>query len=308
MRARFSSLSANADHQASAREAASLSASIPLMAMEARRLAASVSLGLHGRGRAGPGESFWQYRALIEGEPQTRIDWRKSARHGNTLFVREHEWEAARTFYIFIDQSASMNYSSGKHPRKIDHAMIMGFALADLLVRSGERAALFNKTPPSASRQIIDRLAKALSRPGESERAIPEITSLSKNAHVILIGDMIAESKDIEAALSTINQSGAHSTLLRILDPAEINFPFSGETELMSAETALTFDIGDAASFAPQARARLDAHERDLKNIVMRHQSHLATHRTDDAMTPCLLALMTRFSRRDESLTGVGHG
>jgi len=308
MRARFSSHPTNADLQTSAREAASLSASIPLVAMEARRLAASVSLGLHGRGRVGPGESFWQYRALIEGEPQTRIDWRKSARHGNALFVREHEWEAARAFHIFIDQSASMNYSSGKHPRKIDHAMIMGLALADLLVRSGERIALLNETPPSASRQIIDRLAEALSRPKKSEYALPEITALSKNAHVIIIGDMIAESKDIEVPLSAINHSGAHSTLIRILDPAEIDFPFSGETELMSAEAALTFDIGDAASFAPQARARLDAHERGLKNIVMRHQSHLATHRTDEAMTPCLLALMAHFSRRSESLTSAAHG
>ena len=308
MRARFSSPLANASHQASAREAAALSASIPLMAMEARRLAASVSLGLHGRGRAGPGESFWQYRALIKGEPQTRIDWRKSARHGNTLFVREHEWQAARSFHIFIDQSSSMNYSSGKYPRKIDHAIILGLALADLLVRSGERVALFNETPPSASRQIIDRLADALSRPKKSEHALPEITALSKNAHVILIGDMIIESKEIESTLSLINQSGAHSTLLRILDPAEINFPFSGETELMSAEAAHTFDIGDAASFAPQARARLDAHERELRNIITRHQSHLATHRTDEAMTPCLLALMTRFSRRDDRLTGVAHG
>jgi hypothetical protein len=147
-----------------------------------------------------------------------------------------------------------------------------------------------------------------LSRSKKTEHALPEINALSKNAHMIIIGDMIAESKDIEAALSTINQSGAYCTLLRILDPAEISFPFSGETELMSAESALTYDIGDAASFAPQARARLDAHERDLKNIAMRHHSHLATHRTDEAMTSCLLALMTRFSRRDESLTGVGHG
>lgn len=308
MRARFSSPPTNADHQTSAREAASLSASIPLMAMEARRLAASVSLGLHGRGRAGPGESFWQYRALIESEPQTRIDWRKSARHGNTLFVREHEWEAARIFHIFIDQSSSMNYSSGKYPRKIDHALIMGLALADLLVRAGERVALFNETPPSASRQIIDRLAEALSRPKRSEYALPEITSLAKNTHVILIGDMIVESKEIDETLSLINQSGAHSTLLRILDPAEISFPFFGETELMSTEAALTFDIGDASSFAPQARARLEAHERNLKNMVMRYQGYLATHRTDEPMTPCLLALMRHFSRRDDSQMSLVHG
>ena len=106
------------DDQKRAAAAAALSASLPRMAMEARRLSASISLGLHGLGRAGVGESFWQYRALRTGETQTRIDWRKSARHAETLFVRDHEWEAARTFHIFIDCSQSMNYSSGEQPKK----------------------------------------------------------------------------------------------------------------------------------------------------------------------------------------------
>lgn len=119
MRAPSSSLFHSDEIFARAADAASLAASLPLITMEARRLSASISLGLHGRGRAGPGESFWQYRALRTGEAQTRIDWRKSARHAETLYVRDHEWEAARAFHIFIDRSQSMHYSSGKYPEKI---------------------------------------------------------------------------------------------------------------------------------------------------------------------------------------------
>lgn len=308
MRARFFSPPPKDTLHTRAREAASLSASLPLMAMEARRLAASVNLGLHGRGRAGPGESFWQYRALGAGETHARIDWRKSARHGNALFVRDHEWEAARSFHIFIDRSASMNYSSGKHPQKIDHAIIIGLALADLLVRAGERVALLGETSPSASRQIIDRLAEALSHSRTMDSDLPSTLALPRHAHAIVIGDMIATPQKIESLLSILNQCGAHSTLLRILDAAEATFPFSGEAELVSTETSQTFDIGDAAAFANKARERLAAHENTLNHLAKRHQSYLVTHRTDEAITPCLLNLMTRFARRDDEGMSAVYG
>ena len=40
----------------------SLAASLPRLTLEARRIAATVVHGLHGRRRAGSGENFWQYR------------------------------------------------------------------------------------------------------------------------------------------------------------------------------------------------------------------------------------------------------
>ena len=57
-----------------------LVAAIPRLILEARRAAASVFHGLHGRRRAGPGENFWQYRRFTDGEPANRVDWRRSAR------------------------------------------------------------------------------------------------------------------------------------------------------------------------------------------------------------------------------------
>ena len=73
---------------------------MPRLILEARRIAATVIHGLHGRRRAGPGENFWQYRRFLSGEPARRVDWRRSARDDH-LYVREQEWEAAHTVWIW---------------------------------------------------------------------------------------------------------------------------------------------------------------------------------------------------------------
>ncbi len=89
----------------------SLAASMPRLILEARRVAATVIHGLHGRRRAGPGENFWQYRRFVSGEPAARVDWRRSARD-HQLYVREQEWEAAHTIWLWPDRSPSMAFVS----------------------------------------------------------------------------------------------------------------------------------------------------------------------------------------------------
>src|SRR5437016_10749190 len=91
--------------------ARSLAESLPRLILEARRIAATIIHGLHGRRRAGSGENFWQYRLFMSGEPAARIDWRRSARDDN-LYVREQEWEAAHTVWIWPDRSPSMIFRS----------------------------------------------------------------------------------------------------------------------------------------------------------------------------------------------------
>src|SRR5690349_6150021 len=91
--------------------APALAQSLPRLILEARRIAATVIHGLHGRRRAGPGENFWQYRRFLSGEPARRIDWRRSARD-DLLYVREREWEAAHTVWLWPDRSPSMGFRS----------------------------------------------------------------------------------------------------------------------------------------------------------------------------------------------------
>src|SRR5215208_6432261 len=93
--------------QGASGQARALAESMPRLILEARKIAATVIHGLHGRRRAGPGENFWQYRRFLSGEPARRVDWRRSARD-DILYVREREWEAAHTVWIWPDRSPSM--------------------------------------------------------------------------------------------------------------------------------------------------------------------------------------------------------
>src|SRR6266480_5376896 len=106
--------------------ARTLSATMPRLILEARRVAATVIHGLHGRRRAGSGENFWQYRRFISGEPAARVDWRRSARDDH-LYVRELEWEAAHTVWIWPDRSPSMAFASALvTDSKLDRTLVMG--------------------------------------------------------------------------------------------------------------------------------------------------------------------------------------
>ena len=90
-------------------------------------------------------------------EEARRIDWRRSAR-GDDLYVREKEWEAAHTVWIWPDRSPSMNYVSKlANDTKLDRALVVGFALAEILVDAGERVGL----PVGTAAQTIQVIESA---------------------------------------------------------------------------------------------------------------------------------------------------
>src|SRR6185312_1405212 len=154
-------------------ESRSLAASLPRLVLEARRIAANVIHGLHGRRRAGTGENFWQYRRFISGEPSQNVDWRRSARDDH-LYVREHEWEAAHTVWIWPDRSASMAFASRQaRDSKLERALIVTFALAELLVAGGERVGVPGLLNPTSSRSVIDKMAQAILHDDVTRASLP---------------------------------------------------------------------------------------------------------------------------------------
>src|SRR5438552_13710506 len=139
-----------------------LAATMPRLIMESRKIAAAVIHGLHGRRRAGSGENFWQFRRFISGEEARRVDWRRSARDDH-LYVREREWEAAHTIWLWPDRSPSMAFSSRlARESKLDRTLTIAFAPAEILVEAGDRVGLPGLMRPTGSRAVIDRMAEAL--------------------------------------------------------------------------------------------------------------------------------------------------
>jgi uncharacterized protein (DUF58 family) len=276
------------------REAAELSGVLEHLSVEARQVAAQLAMGIHGRRRPGPGEEFWEFRPFTAGEPANRIDWRRSARD-DRLYVREREWESASSYSIWFDLSPSMHFVStlAKKPKR-DRALVIGLALADLLVHAGERVALYGRTSPIASRQIISRLAEALLRSGDSMRdtgGFPPDIPLKRQDRLILIGDFILPVEEFAEKLQRVASKGVRGKILMIRDPAEELFPFTGEVEFEAMETAELWRVGEAGDVARAYRERIVAHREELRRIATKHGFAFLHHVTDRPPAEVLLML-----------------
>ena len=272
-------------------ESLDLAARLPRLILEARRVSASIH-GIHGRRRSGPGETFWQYRPLVAGESASRIDWRRSARDGH-LFVREREWEASHSIWLWIDRSPSMGFASSlAMASKVDRALVAGFALAETMVEGGERVGHLGLTRALASRRIIEMLAQAIladRRTGEAD--LPPSQPLPRLADAIIITDGLSPSASLAQRIATMASSGARGHLLLIADPIEETFPFTGQAELFDLEDGLSLRVGDAGAWGDEYRQRLAAHRDAITEACRKAGWTLTLHRTDRPASEAVLRI-----------------
>src|SRR5688572_709957 len=168
----------------------SLAVAMPRLILEARRIAATVIHGLHGRRRAGSGENFWQYRRFVSGEPAHRVDWRRSARDDH-LYVREREWEASHTIWLWPDRSPSMEFHSDLTEwSKLDRALVVTFALAEVLVQGGERVGIPGVIRPTSNRNIIEKMAQAIVHDITERPSLPPHFAPAPFSEVLLLSDL----------------------------------------------------------------------------------------------------------------------
>jgi uncharacterized protein (DUF58 family) len=283
-----------------AQDAAGLVAAMPRLVLEARRIAASVYHGLHGRRRAGTGENFWQYRRFMDGEPSNRVDWRRSARDDH-LYVREREWEAAHTVWIWPDLSPSMVFASPLvWETKRDRALVVAFALAELLVKGGERVGIPGIMRPSASRGIVEKMAEAIvhapSMQGSHIPSLPPKFSPSPLAEVIVLGDLWSPTPEVIASIAGLSVTGAHGHVVQVCDPAEETFPFSGRVEFREPESGTTLTIGRAETVREDYVERVARHRAAIRYEAERRTWTFIVHRTDRPASELLLALHARMS------------
>jgi uncharacterized protein (DUF58 family) len=277
------------------RVADGLAGSLPRLMAEARRAAATVVAGLHGRRKAGQGETFWQFRPFQSGEGASRVDWRRSARDDH-LYVREREWEAAQAIHIFIDRSGSMDYrSQGAAATKGERAIVLGLALADMLVRGGERVALMGVMKPTASRRIIDKLSDAMLLHSDFGREWPR-APLPPRSEAVLISDFIAPLDELTANMRALAGHGARGQAVLVSDPAEESFPFHGQTEFVDPEGGFRLRLGEAGAVKALYAERLAAHREGLARIASGLGWGFQRHVTDGAASAALLALSMSMS------------
>jgi len=276
-------------------EAEALGASLPPLMVDAERLASAVSLGVHGRRKAGMGESFWQFRRHRPEDSSTAIDWRQSAKSQH-LFVREREWEAAQSVWFWCDSSPGMRFASGR-VTKSDRARLIALALMSLLVRGGERVALYGDGyAPASSRAALRRIGHALLDLPPDDANLPPDAAISKNAQFVWLSDFLAPLQDIEATLRRLSRSAVAGQLVHIVDPAEEDFPFTGRTRFEDARGSESEIVGRAEAVAAAYRTRFKAHADAVGALARRLGWTYIAHRTDRSPQTALIALYADMS------------
>ena len=211
--------------------------------------------------------------------------------------MREREWEASHTVWIWFDRSPSMAFASELAPcPKVDRAAVLALALAELAVRGGERAGLIGLTPPLASRDVIERFAEAIAADetlhGASTATCRRSTPMQARARSVGADRRLPHRRGEDVARGdprTLAASGAEGQLLMIADPIEETFPFPATPNSSPRSAPARLRAPRAQSLRDAYLERLAAHREAVRAACAARGWGFALHRTDQSAAQALL-------------------
>ncbi|UXN02301.1 DUF58 domain-containing protein [Bartonella sp. HY406] len=263
---------------------------ISALVLHARKIAMSILGGWHGKRKQGSGDSFWQFRPYDSGESANRIDWRRSARD-NTLYIRDREWEAAQTVFLWPDQSPSMQYKSKycEHSKE-ERALLLALILGEVFAQNGERIAIPSILPPISARNGAERMAISLVNHQPAANSM-DLSVLSRYSHLIIASDFLDDMSVLEQRFTKLAELNIRVHLIQISDPSEEVFPYQGHVLFQDPESGFELDAGRAQIYQQDYCQLFAARRAHLKDICRHYGWGFCLSLTDEPVTKTLSAL-----------------
>jgi len=254
----------------------------PLMAT-AERAATSVLTGDHRQRKVGTGEKFWQFRDYDPSDRPQDIDWRQSAK-GDHVFVRQKEWQTTQIGSFWCASYDGMKYSSSNNlPSKYESAITLGLGLSILMVRAGELVSLLESgMQPGRTDSAIMKIGQGFM--GPQDEALPDIKGLKipNHAGLILIGDFLSLPETIRDTFSFLAARATNALVIQVLDPAELDLPFSGRVIFEDKVGAdKKYQIARVESVRAEYKTRIAGHLSEVHKICRDLQWEYLLHTTD---------------------------
>lgn len=267
-------------------------ADLPALLAEAEKAAEGILSGEHRLRKPGQGESFWQFRDY---EPQDRpqdIDWRQSAK-GDRVFIRQKEKQTPQPVSLWCAGGPSMDYTSRRNSlTKATQAAIMTLALSLLLTKRGEHVSLLGGLRnPGRSEYTLTRLGEQLIDNLQNGRSLPAAdagTFIPSGHTAILTGDFLSPLPEIEDALRQLNTNAGTGFIIQVLDPAELELPFSGRIIFRDPLTDKRIPIENAADVSKAYNNRINTHLSLLRQLCREMDYGYYLHLTDQSLTNSL--------------------
>lgn len=213
-------------------------AKLSTMLLKARFVVEGFIAGLHQSPYRGFSLEFAQHREYSPGDETRHIDWKVYGRK-DKYFVKQYQEETNLKGYILLDRSASMGYKS-KEITKLQYGSYLAASLAFLMLKQQDSVGLatFDERikkyiPPRQSKRHLSLILEELEKLVPSSqtginRSLQELGQYTKRRGlIILISDLLDEQEKVLNALKYFRFKKHEVIVFHLLDPAEMELPFT---------------------------------------------------------------------------------
>jgi len=201
---------------------------------------------------------FAQHREYTTGDDLRHLDWKVLGRT-DRYYIKQYEQDTNFVAHLVVDGSESMTYGSGQLT-KLDYAKVLAACLAYLVLGQSDAIALnifdtevrdrFERTDNQGKiHEIMHRLAAF--QPSERTRTAKVLHDLAAKLRarsiVILISDLFDDEEGLQKSIERIRFQGTEVIVFHVLDPCEIEFPFTGTVKFLGLEGGPEIETSPAA-------------------------------------------------------------
>ena len=204
--------------------------------------------GLHKSPHHGFSVEFSEYRQYSPGDDPRYLDWRLYAR-SDRYYIKRFEEETNLRCHLLVDMSRSMGFGTLSY-HKMEYARTLAATLAYFLVTQRDAVGLVTfdegiaeHAPARYRPGHLHRLMVCLERAvaGKSTDVSGPLEQVAatvrKRGMIVLISDLLAPAEAMQTRLAYLRSQGHEVVLLRVLDPAEVDFKFEKPAMFVDMET-----------------------------------------------------------------------
>ena len=268
--------------------------------------------GLHRSPYHGFSVEFTEYRQYVPGDDPRFVDWRVFAR-SDRYYIKKFEDETNLRCHLLLDQSRSMTFGSLDWT-KADYAHTLAATLAYFLFQQGDAVGLLSfdegirdylpaRNRLGHLRQLMLSLEKpAAGRATSIAKPLRRIVELvNKRGLMVLISDLLAPVEELEAQLGQLTASGHEVVVIRVLDPAEINFDFDESVIFHDAENEKDLFIEPTTARRNYLR-RFTEHGDAARAVCQKLGAEYLTITTDQPLDRLLFDFLRERQRRGKTI------
>lgn len=226
--------------------------------------------GLHRAPHLGSSTDFAEHRQYMPGDDIRRIDWKLYGRT-DRYFVKHYEADTNTNFAVILDVSKSMRYGASKETgriSKLEYGCYLAACLTYFSSMQRDRVGMVtiendvsDYIPSSAKHlriilQSLDRTLKdgqdaiatdaktnalgetklgSATQLGPPMRKVSEI--FRRRSMIAVISDLYEEPEAIVEAVNNLRGRGNDIMVFHLLDPTELEFPFTDSSNFIDIET-----------------------------------------------------------------------